>query len=50
MYHIVRSMNYFKDADIDPLPKMLISVSWEDVKKYFHNASIRLAQKSNLLS
>jgi len=31
--HILKSLTYFEDAENDPDPIMLISVSWEDVKK-----------------
>lgn len=33
MFHILKSLTYFGDADPDPDPKMLIKVSWAVVKK-----------------
>lgn len=33
--HIHKSLVYFQDADGDPLPSMLKSVDWEEVKKFF---------------
>lgn len=43
MYHIIRSLDYFNDAEIDPMPNMLIETSWTQVKKYFQDESKRLA-------
>ena len=45
LYTILRSMDYFADAEIDDLPEMLIPVSWEEVKKFFHDQSLNLARK-----
>lgn len=33
------------DADTQPLPKMLIPVSWEEVKKFFQSQTISLAKE-----
>jgi hypothetical protein len=44
LYIIVRSMNYFTDADIDDMPEMLLPVSWKEVKKFFQNQAIQLAK------
>lgn len=44
IYHIVRSLNYFTDAEIDSDPKMLIPVSWQEVKSFFQKEVIRLAK------
>ncbi|EKE05822.1 MAG: hypothetical protein ACD_19C00176G0044 [uncultured bacterium] len=48
LYHLIRSFDYFVDAETDPLPNMLIDVSWNDVKEFFHSESMRLA-KLNLI-
>lgn len=44
LYAIVRSLNYFVDAEIDDDPKILIPVSWKEVKKFFKNQAIKLAK------
>lgn len=44
LYIILRSMDYFVEAEIDALPKMLIPVSWEEVKRFFRDQSLRLAK------
>lgn len=33
--HILKSLCYFADAEQEKMPKMIKSVSWKDVKKYF---------------
>jgi len=35
LVHIKKSLVYFDDAENDPMPKMIISVSWEKVKFFF---------------
>jgi len=45
LYTILRSMDYFADAEIDDLPEMLIPVSWEEIKKFFHDQSLTLAKE-----
>ncbi len=35
MMHILKSLVFFNDADSDPMPKMLVPVTWEQVKKFF---------------
>ncbi|MEK7616488.1 MAG: nucleotidyl transferase AbiEii/AbiGii toxin family protein [Patescibacteria group bacterium] len=42
--HIMRSLDYFADADSQEPPKMLISVSWDEVKKFFQEQTIKLAK------
>ncbi len=44
LYAIVRSLNYFTDAEIDDDPNMLIPVSWKEVKKFFQHQAIELAK------
>lgn len=35
MMHILKSLTYFEDAEKDPMPKMIISISWEAAKSFF---------------
>ena len=35
LYHILKSLTYFEDAERDKKPKMLKPVEWKEVKKYF---------------
>lgn len=43
--HIMRSMDYFADAEIDDDPEMLIPVNWEEVKGFFRKETKRLASE-----
>ncbi|MHB8581261.1 MAG: nucleotidyl transferase AbiEii/AbiGii toxin family protein [Ignavibacteriaceae bacterium] len=33
--HILKSLIYFVDAELDPMPDMLFPLSWDTVKKFF---------------
>ncbi|HCM82312.1 MAG: hypothetical protein UW37_C0034G0005 [Candidatus Gottesmanbacteria bacterium GW2011_GWA2_44_17] len=44
-YAIIRAMGYFDDAESDEMPKMIHSFSWEEVKTFLSDESIRLAKK-----
>lgn len=35
MVHIFKSLTYFDDAEKDPLPDMLVPLSWQELKEYF---------------
>lgn len=46
IYGILRSLDYFEDADLESeMPNMLIKVSWEEVKEYFRKETPRLTEK-----
>lgn len=40
--HILKSLNYFADADKEPMPVMIKDVSWREVKKYFKDLSKKI--------
>jgi hypothetical protein len=42
MPHILKSLCYFEEAEQDPLPHMLMSLSWEEVKQFFAREAPRL--------
>lgn len=33
--HVLKSLTYFSDAESEPMPEMLINLSWEEVKDFF---------------
>lgn len=35
MVHILKSLQYFEDAESDPMPEMLVSCRWSQVKRFF---------------
>ncbi|MDD5542729.1 MAG: nucleotidyl transferase AbiEii/AbiGii toxin family protein [Acidobacteriia bacterium] len=41
--HILKSLTYFEDADKDPMPDMLIPLSWNEVKQFFSSEVPRLS-------
>jgi hypothetical protein len=41
-YQILRALVYFEDAEPDPMPKMLITLEWADVKRFFESEVQRL--------
>lgn len=49
IYHILKSLNYFEDANPQVSPKMLIPVSWEEIKKFFQTEVIALTKTKLLL-
>ncbi|MEA1927726.1 MAG: nucleotidyl transferase AbiEii/AbiGii toxin family protein [Candidatus Auribacterota bacterium] len=46
--HIIKSLNYFDDAEEDEMPHMLKEVKWDEVKKFFR-AEVMKISKSLLL-
>jgi predicted nucleotidyltransferase component of viral defense system len=34
-YHIVKSLTYFKDAEAEPMPRMLVPFKWNECKSFF---------------
>lgn len=44
-YHIIKSLSYFDDAENEPLPKMLIDLDWQALKKYFLEEQSRLMNR-----
>ena len=45
MYSIITSLSYFVDAEESEMPKMIESISWKDVKKFFEREAVRLGKK-----
>ena len=42
---LLKSLQYFDDADESPPPDMIIKVDWEDVKKFFRKQTILLTKR-----
>lgn len=45
LFHIFKSLTYFEDAEGNVMPKMLISFSWPEVKKFFEKETKNLGKK-----
>jgi len=39
LVHLVKSLTYFADAEGDPMPQMLVELSWEEVKAFFQRGA-----------
>ncbi|MBI5574353.1 MAG: nucleotidyl transferase AbiEii/AbiGii toxin family protein [Elusimicrobia bacterium] len=42
--HILKSLDYFTDADNDPTPKMLKDTNWTKIKLFFTNETRKIAK------
>jgi hypothetical protein len=42
MVHILKSLAYFADAEKDPMPHMLIPLTWDEVTQFFRREVPRL--------
>ena len=40
--HLLKSLTYFKEAEKDPFPDMLVNISWEEVKQFFEREAPQL--------
>ncbi|MEK7166231.1 MAG: nucleotidyl transferase AbiEii/AbiGii toxin family protein [Patescibacteria group bacterium] len=44
-FSLTKALQYFTDADSGEMPQMIKSVSWDEVKRFFTDESMRLAKK-----
>lgn len=44
-YHLLRSLTYFADAEPDPMPLMLVTLDWAEVKRFFEHEVKRLMKE-----
>ncbi len=40
-FHLLKSLTYFEDAELEPMPKMLKKVEWTEVKRFFEAVAVR---------
>jgi hypothetical protein len=40
--HVLKSLTYFQDAELDPMPDMLVDVDWNELKHFFRREVTRL--------
>jgi len=43
--HILKSLVYFKDAELDEMPRMLKKISWKKIKAYFETEVKKIFKK-----
>lgn len=44
-HHILKSLMYFQDAEIDLMPKLFFEADWKDIKRYFQREVPRVAKE-----
>lgn len=49
VWHVIKSLMYFEDAEKNDLPEMLQPVDWEEVKQYFQAQVKQLAKEWGLI-
>ena len=42
LYHILRSLTYFADAESEPMPALRADATWDDMKRYLTSEAARL--------
>ena len=47
-HHIIKSLTYFEDAEKDEMPRMLQTINWKEVKKFFEREVPLLINEKNL--
>jgi hypothetical protein len=40
--HVLKSLSYFEEAEKEPMPSMLVSLTWKEVKQFFTREAPRL--------
>lgn len=45
MHHFLKSLIYFKDAESDPMPRLLFKTSWRMIKNYFEREVPRITRE-----
>lgn len=41
-YHLARSLCYFDDAEVEPMPDMIHAARWDEIKAFFRAEAVRL--------
>jgi hypothetical protein len=44
-HHILKSMMYFEDAEIDPMPTLFFKADWKTIKAYFQTEVPKIARE-----
>jgi len=45
LYHMLKSLAYFDDAEDEPMPKMIRPCDWDEVKRYFSEVQMTLEKR-----
>lgn len=44
LVHALKSLTYFKDAEDQPMPNMLVPVSWDEITRFFQQEAPKILQ------
>lgn len=47
-HHIIKSLEYFDDAEADIMPELLFSATWTQIKKFFRQEVVKIAREKLL--
>jgi predicted nucleotidyltransferase component of viral defense system len=45
LFHVIKSLAWFEEAEKEPMPMMISACSWEEVKTYFTELQMTLARR-----
>lgn len=45
LIQILKSLAYFEDAENNPMPKMIVSASWQEIKNFFQQEIRKINNK-----
>lgn len=43
-FHLIKSLTYFRDAEEEEMPKMLVEVNWPEIKRFFEKEVKKLSK------
>jgi len=43
-FHLIKSLTYFRDAEEEKMPKMLVEVNWTEIKRFFEKEVKKLSK------
>ncbi len=46
MVHALKSLAYFKDAEEEPMPNLLVPVSWDEITRFFRQETPKIMQSA----
>lgn len=44
-HHIIKSLEYFDDAEADLMPELLFNITWTQIKKFFRQEVVKIARE-----
>lgn len=44
-HHILKALEYFEDAESDPMPTLFFKATWSEIKRFFKSETVKIAKK-----